>query len=459
MTDRAAEKRPSRPPSLPPRPYHFPAFQRRALGNGAKVVIAPARKLPLATMCVVAEAGAVTDPPGREGIAQLVGDLLLEGGAGHDGAQIAEKFERLGAAVEVETQWDVSVISVTALSQHLESAVRLLGEVVRAPAFPDREVERLKSEQRAGLMRQHTEPRGLADDMFSRVLYSAGSRFTRPIGGTEKSVAAITKSEVQAFFADRYRSGGLTIVIAGDVDVESGERLARLAFDDWAPGAPTPRKTSDAAARHMRGLHLVEKADAPQAELRVGHVGVPRNHPDYYSIVIMNAVLGGLFSSRINLNLRERHGYTYGAFSRFDWRRQAGPFTVSTAVQTEVTAKAAREVLAEIDRIRDAEIGADELSLATSYLDGLFPIRYESTESIADALVMLSTFGLPDDFHDVYRQRIRAVTTSDVLRAARACLAPEAIQMLVVGDAGGLKDQLGELAFAPITEHDPRDDA
>ncbi|HEX7939480.1 MAG TPA: pitrilysin family protein [Gemmatimonadaceae bacterium] len=455
MTTSTAAARPS---PLPPRPYHFPAFERRRLDNGAQVVIAPARKLPLATVCLVAEAGAVSDPPGREGVAQLTGDLLLEGSDALTGAEIAERFERLGATVEVETQWDVSVISVTALRQHLDDAVHLLGDVVRAPSFPEREVERLKSERRAELLRQHTEPRGLADDMFSRVLYGSGSRFTRPIGGTVKSVDSITRADVRGFYESRYRAGGLTVVIAGDVSLEDGERLARAVFGGWRGGAANPVSTSDAPASRVRGLHLVGKADAQQAELRIGHVGVPRNHPDYYPIVIMNAVLGGLFSSRINLNLRERHGYTYGAFSRFDWRRQAGPFAVSTAVQTEVSARAAHEVIAEIDRIRQGEVGADELSLATSYLDGVFPIRFETTDSIADALVTLTAFGLPDDFHDQYRERIRAVSTSDVLHAAQKYLHPESLQLLVVGDEGALRTQMEGMQFAPIALHGPTDE-
>jgi zinc protease len=273
------------------------------------------------------------------------------------------------------------------------------------------------------------------------------------------SVAAITRADVQHFFQTRYRAGGFTVVIAGDVSVEDGERLSRSTFGGWPGGAPAILTTIDTPARTTRGLHLVAKADAQQAELRMGHVGVPRNHADYFPIVIMNAVLGGLFSSRINLNLRERHGYTYGAFSGFEWRRQAGPFTVSTAVRTEVTALAAKEVIDEINRIRESEVGLDELSLATSYLDGVFPIRYETTDSIADAVVNRSAFSLPDNFHDTYREHIRAVTTRDVLLAAQKHLTPDALQMLVVGDASLLTEQMEKLDFAPITIHDPKDDA
>ena len=176
------------------------------------------------------------------------------------------------------------------------------------------------------------------------------------------------------------------------------------------------------------------KADAAQSELRIGHVGVPRTHPDYFNIVVMNAVLGGLFSSRINLNLREEHGYTYGASSYFDWRRQAGPFVISTAVQSEVTAPAISETLKEIDRMRSAKISNEELTLATSYLQGVFPIRYETTSAIASALANLVTFGLAEDYYDTYRDNIASVTEDSVLLAAKEYVVPEHLQITVVGN-------------------------
>ena len=453
----SAATRPARPAPLPPRPYRFPPFERRRLASGLNLVVAPVRKLPLATVCVVAEAGAVADPAGREGIASLTAKLLLEGTKSLSGSDLADKFEKLGAVVETETLWDVSIISVTALSQHLDSALRLLGGVLSAPAFLPREVERLRTERVAELLTQHTEPRGLADDMFASVVFERDSRYSRPIDGTEKSVGAITPEDVRAFFEKRYRAGGLTVVIAGDIAVADAEKMVQSALAPVLSGTPGAATASDAQPSKTRGLFLVPKAGAQQAELRVGHSGTVRNHPDYYAIVIMNAILGGLFSSRINLNLRERHGYTYGASSRFEWRRQRGPFTVSTAVQTEVTGKAATEVLAEIERIRESEVSTDELSLATSYLDGVFPIRFETTASIADALVTLTTFSLPDDFHDEYRERIRAVTTADVLRVAKKHLAPDQLQMLVVGDESLLEKQLEELKFAALTRRDPKD--
>jgi zinc protease len=180
--------------------------------------------------------------------------------------------------------------------------------------------------------------------------------------------------------------------------------------------------------------------------VRVGHLGLPRSASDYFDTMVMNAVLGGLFSSRINLNLREAHGYTYGAFSGFEWRRAAGPFVVSTAVKSDVTGAAVREILGEIERIRTEEIGEDELTLATSYLHGVFPIRYETTAAIAAALANLVIHNLPDGYYDEYRDRVRGVTTSGVLRAAQAHLHPDRLRIVVVGDPAVIASPIADVA-------------
>jgi zinc protease len=418
------------------------------------LVVAPITKLPLVTVSVLVDAGSVCDPPERAGVAQLTARLLLEGTTAPDGTALTERFERLGASIDARADWDAAVITMTALAEKLPAAFGLLGETLRSPGFEPREVERLKAERLAELLQLRAEPRGLADEMFSRFLYEPASRYARPDGGDEASVSAITRSDVVAFHQRRFAPGGTTLIAAGDITFERIEALAEGVLGDWTGGAPGRLTSADTPARNSRAVHIVEKADAPQSELRIGHVGLPRNHPDYFSAVVMNAVLGGLFSSRINLNLREVHGYTYGAHSYFDWRRQRGPWIVSTAVASEVTDAAAREVLHEIDRIRSAEITADELSLATSYLDGIFPIRYETTSAIAAALTSLVVYDLTDDWYDRYRERVRAVTVGDVLGAARQYLHPEALQMVVVGNAARVRDRLEAVEFGPVHVYD-----
>lgn len=448
-----AERLP-RPKPAAPRAYHFPRFERSALPNGAKLVVAPITKLPLVTVAVIVEAGAVSDRQGRAGVAQLTAKLLLEGTTTADGAAITDRFESLGASIEAHADWDATTVTMTTLADNLAPAFSLLGEVLRTPAFQQREVDRLKGERLAELLQLRAEPRGLADELFARFLYDDASRYARPDGGDEETVRSLGRDDVARFYDERYSPGGITVIAAGDVSMETVEKLARDVLGDWQGAAPRPAESSDRPARRQRGVHIVAKPDAPQSELRIGEVGLPRRTPDYFSAVIMNAVLGGLFSSRINLNLREVHGYTYGAHSYFDWRRQSGPWVVATAVESDVTHAAATEVLKEIDRIRAELIGQEELSLATSYLDGVFPIRYETTSAIAAALAALVVYDLPDDWYDTYRQRVRSVTREQVLAAAQKHLHPEELQMVVVGNPTAIRARLEETAFGPVRLYD-----
>jgi zinc protease len=406
-------------------------------------------------MLAVVDAGASADPKGREGVAQLTAETLREGTDKHNGIEILEGFEKLGTSLESGADWDTAVASMTLLREHLTTGLALLAEVLTSPSFPEHEVDRLKAERLAERLQILSEPRGLADESFSRFLYAPGSRYAEPIGGTSESITAIKRQDLIEFFDSRYVPDAVTMIIVGDIDTDEGLHLVDEALGKWQGNRVSAAAATTGETRSSRALELVAKSDAAQTELRLGHLGISRSHPDYFSVVVMNALLGGLFSSRINLNLRERHGYTYGASSYFDWRREPGPFVISTAVQSEVSADAVRETLSEIDGMRSKEVPADELSLATSYLEGVFPIRYETTAAIASALASLATFGLPDDFYDTYRDNIRAVSPSDVLRAAQAHVHPEKLQAVVVGDPTVIKEPLEKLEFGPVSVRSP----
>ncbi|HEX6535771.1 MAG TPA: pitrilysin family protein [Gemmatimonadaceae bacterium] len=444
----------TRPAPGPSRPYHFPRFERETIDGGLQVIVAPVHKLPVVTVMLVSGAGSSAEPAGQDGVANLTARALLEGTARRDGNELTERFERLGGALTANADWDAATVSTTVLAPRLREAVALLGEVVLEPAFPTREVERLRAERLADILQLRAEPRGLADEMFARFVYDAASRYARPEDGGAESVAALGRAEVEAFHRARYRPDGSTLLFVGDVTTADALAIARDVFGGWrgtAPAAPIPDATP---ARTSRAVHIVRKEDAPQSELRLGHPGLPRSHPDYFKVLVMNSVLGGLFSSRINLNLREQHAYTYGAFSGFEWRRGAGPFVVSTAVRSDVTADAAREVLVEIDRLRADAIAEDELTLATSYLDGVFPIKYETTEAIARALAAMVVYALPGDYFDHYREQIRAVTTMDVLHAASRYLHPDLLQLVVVGDPDAVREPLEALSFGTVHVYD-----
>ena len=446
---------PPRPVPGDPRPYAFPRFERRTLSNGITLVVAPVHRLPIVSVIAVLDAGAVCDPMGREGLAALVAAMLPEGTATMDGETLALRFERLGASFGASADWDVGVASTTVTRSHLSDALALFAQTLTAPSFPTRELERLKAERLAELLQLRTEPRGLADEMTAHFVYAPESRYARPMAGGAAAVEAIVSRDVGELYTARYRAGGTTIVMAGDVTADDAATLLEEAFGLWGGSSPASIAVVDAPSPGSRAVQVVSKPDAPQSEIRVAHVGIPRVHPDYFRVVVMNAVLGGLFSSRINLNLRERNAYTYGARSEFDWRRAAGPFVVSTAVASDVTAAATREILGEIDRMRSEPIAEDELTLATSFLSGVFPIRYETTAAVATALANLVVYGLDDSYFDTYRANIQSVTTTDVLEAAQRHLRPERLRVVVVGDPAQVAQPLGALDVGEVSIYDP----
>jgi zinc protease len=440
----------ARPRPSAPRSYHFPRFERATLANGLRLYVARVPKLPLVSISAVTDAGATAERDGYEGAAALTAQLLLEGTPGLDGAALADRFERIGTSVEAKADWDAATVSLTVLAEHLRDALSLVRDMLRAPAFPEREVARLRDERLAELLQRRAEPGALADDHFARAVYASGARYAVPAAGNTESVRRLTAATVRRFHETHYRPAATTLVLAGDVTSANAHALADELFGDWSGTAVTTNRRTVDTAPAGSIVRVVAKADAPQSELRVGHVGLPRRHPDYFAATVMNAVLGGLFSSRINLNLREEHGYTYGAFSAFEWRRDAGPFVIHTAVRSDVTASAVREILREIDGMRSAPIDEEELTLATSYLDGVFPIRYETTAAIATALSNLVIHDLPEDFYDEYRGRIRSVTRQDVLRAAQQHLHPDQLRIVAAGDPEVIAGPLAEIHGAPV---------
>ena len=438
-----------RPQPGPPRAYRFPPFARQTLPNGLQLIVAPVAKLPVVSMMAIVDAGAICDPPGREGLAQLTARALVEGTSTLDGPELTERLEGIGGSVDPLADWDYVAASTTVMTARAPAALALLAEILMTPSFPAREIERLRNERHSELLQQRAEPRGLADEMFARFLYGSGSRYAEPEGGNERSILAITRDDIVAFHRDRYGPRTTTLILTGDISPDAAVRMVEQSLGAWTAPAVRAPTVQDRPASTDRRVYVVGKEDAPQSEVRIGHVGVPRSHPDYFRVVIMNAILGGLFSSRINLNLREVNAFTYGAYSHYDWRRAAGPFVVSTAVKSDVTDGAVREVIHEIERMREAEPTEEELSLATSYLDGVFPIRYETTSAIAGALASLVVYGLPDDYFDRYRDNIRSVTSADVLAAARAHLHPGQLQLTVVGDPNAVRAPLERLQLGP----------
>ncbi len=308
-------------------------------------------------------------------------------------------------------------------------------------------MERLRDERLTDLLQAKADPRRRADEAFVASIYAPSSPYHRPAGGLAGTVGTLGPAELRATHDGAFSPDRAALVVAGDVDPGEVLGAAERLFGDWTGTAPADGTIDDTGSVDARMVRVVHRPASVQSEIRIGHRGLPRRHPDYYPVAIASAILGGLFNSRLNMNLREDKGYTYGAGAGFDLRRGHGPFSARAAVNTEVTVAAIGEFLVELDRIREAPVTVDELRAAKNYLVGVFPLRFETPGPVVGSLAGLFVHGLPDDELDRYRPSIEAVTAEDVLRVAREHIRPEAAAVVVVGD----HDQFGEaLAAADI---------
>ena len=438
----------------PLRPYDFPETHRFSLPNGVAVVYAHVEGLPVVTVSTLVRAGAAHEAPTRAGLATLTGSLLESGAAGRSGPEIAESLESLGAQLVVGSSWDYSFAEVTGVAATIRDAARMLAELVQLPDFPEAEVERLRNQQLAGVMQRRADPRELADEMASRFLFSAASPYSRAPGGNTATVPTLTREDVVGFHRGGYTAARTSLVIAGSLGPDEAAELAAGFARGAAHGDPPPAVASEAAAAGRRVV-LVDRPGSVQSEIRVGHLGAPRSSPDYFALVVMNTVLGGAFTSRLNLNLRERQGFTYGASSAFSMRVARGPFLVSTAVQTEVTAASVREIFHEIATMRDAPVTAQELDDARNYLAGIFPLTLQTTSGVAARLSEIALHGLPEDYFERYPSHVLGVTAEDAHRVAREYLQPERAAVVIVGDAAAIRDEIEALGLGPIEVVDP----
>lgn len=434
------------------RPFRFPQFLHTRLTNGLEVYTIRHGDVPLVSLELVVPAGGQFDPPARSGLATLTASLIDEGTRGGSALEIAARVERLGGYLMSAADWDVAQLSVGVLSANLRAGLELLAETATSPTFPPEELERLRRQRLAELMRRRHDPSILADERFSAEVFR-GTVYGRSLLGDEVSVAALERGDVVAHYERHYTLRGAALIAVGDLDAEALPALAEEVFGSTAPLAPP--EPPEIRPQPLAGVtvHVVDRPGAAQTEVRLGHVGVPRRHPDFSPLVVLNTLLGGSFTSRINLNLRERHGYTYGAASRFVGRQGPGPFIISAAVATEVAGAATREVLGELERLRNEPVSAAELEGICNYLIGVFPYTVQTIDDVARRLEVLAVYGLPDDYFQTYLEQVRAVTADEVLALARRHLQSDRLAIVAVGPAETLEPQLAGLG--PVTVWSP----
>lgn len=439
------------PPAIGPVPsLTVPPLERRRLSNGLELLIVPWRELPVVDLRLVVRTGAAVDPPVYAGRAGIVAEMLDEGTTERSALDFALEVEHLGGEFSMTAGWDATHLSLHVLRSRLEPALALLAEAVLRPTLPEPELRRVKGERRADLLRQLQEPRALAARGFIAAVYGPDHPYGTAASGTVESIARLGRDDVVDFYRSYYRPNHAFLVAAGDVRPEEFAPLVERVLGGWEPG-PVPEAEPPARpANRPTRVHLVDKPGAAQSEFRLGHAGPPRTTPDYFPLIVLNTILGGAFTSRLNLALREERGYTYGAGSRFDFRRGPGPFSASSAVFTGVTADAVAVCLDEIRRIREEPVPEDELERARSYLALGLPRGLESTADIARVVAEIELFGLGDDYLERFVDHVLAVSAEEVGRVAREHLDPDAMAIVVVGDGDEVEAPLRELGIGPV---------
>lgn len=444
----------SRPPAPGPvRPLDVPKVYRDRLDNDLAVLTAPHGELPIVTAALIIDAGAAGDPARKAGLAYLTAAALDTGTRERDADALAWEIERLGVELQALATWDATVVSLTVPSDRLEAALEVFADIVRHPTFPAGEVERLRDEQLASILQRTKQPGALASDMAARFIFAEDVPYARPLIGTTASVEALTREDAERFHEAHYLPNAASLLLVGDVEVERARGLADRYFGEWPAGQPTRPEFEVVPGVETRTVFVVDRPGAVQSEIRIGDVGVARDHEDYFPLLVMNTILGGAFTSRLNMSLRERHGFTYGARSGFGFRRQPGPFVVQAAVATEVTARAVEEALREMRALRDDGASEDEVDAARDYLRGTLPLQLQTTGQLASRLADLVIYDLPDRYLEEYRDRIAAVTPADVHRVAREHLRMDRHAIIVVGDAETVRPELEALQIGGVEVH------
>lgn len=441
-------------PSLAaPKPVTLPPVVTRTLPNGLRILIVEHHELPIADFILLTGSGVEADPPGRAGLATLVAALLDEGTTTRTALQIADQEAFLGISLSTSSGWDASRISLHTPTAQLDSALALFADVVLRPAFPVQELERLRAERLTELIQMQDRGPGIADVAYPAIIFGGEHPYGRPMLGTEVSVAGITRSDIEQYYRNYFRPNHSTLIVVGDVGVDDIVRRIERFFGSWERGE-VPRATVPAAqSGNTTAVYLIDKPGAAQSSVRIGSVGVPRSTQDYFGLLLMNTILGGSFTSRLNQNLRETRGYTYGAGSRFDMRRSAGPFTARAEIVSAKTDSALIEFMKELRGIRDT-IPQTELAKAKTYLQLQLPASFETTSQIAQQLVPIALYDLPLGYYNGFARQIERLTQADVQRVAREYIDPARLAIVIVGDRASIEGGLRALGLGEILIRD-----
>ena len=431
--------------------FIFPAIVRHTLRNGLRVCTVEHHNVPVITFILQVDGGSGADPESREGLAAVVADMADEGTGSLTAIDVSDALSRIGADYDVDVGGDATDFSLTTLTRFADRGAALLADMTARPSLLEGDFTRVRQLRLDRLRQLKDVASAVAEQTFLRLLYGAHPYAHLAIG-TDASLRRVTVDDVSSFHARSVRPSRATLIVCGAMSHDELLRIADKAFGGWLPPAAVEiagaSPASDVELPDGAGARLavVQRASAAQSELRIGQLATRRVTPDYPALVVMNAVLGGQFVSRVNLKLREEKGYTYGARTSFDWRRGISPFALQTSVHTASTADAIADALAEIASVRGARPPSEEeMSLAKASLTRGYPRGFETAQQVARSVAMISLYGLPDTYFEEFVPRINTVTSADVVDVAVRHLDPSRLTTLVVGDYSAIADSLVRL--------------
>jgi zinc protease len=442
--DRSVAPKPGPPPGV-----KVPQIQKRTLANGLPVWIVELHKVPVVHVSLVVKAGAGADPRAKYGIANLTAEMLDEGAGRRNALQIADAVDYLGANLTTSSTSDATLVELHVPVARLGDALPIMADVALRPTFPQDELQRVREELLTSIVQAEDDPEALIQFAFPRLVYGVEHRYGTMSFGTAAAIKTFTVADLKQFHTQQYAPSNATIVVTGDVTAASVMSRLETAFGAWKGTLATAAKVPDAPQLTARQIYVIDKPGAAQSQIRIGWVGVPRSTPDYFALRVLNTILGGSFTSRLNQNLREEHGYTYGAASTFDMRGSAGPFYATAGVQTDKTSEALTEFFKELENIRKP-IPADEVEKAKNFLSLLLPRSFETTASLAGSLAQMFVYDLPSDYFATYTDRVHSVTPAAVQRVAERYIQPARFAVVVVGDRKVIEPGIRALNLGPI---------
>jgi len=439
--------RSKQPPGQPVPEVKLPTIQKTTLSNGLKVLLVENHELPLVAFNLVINAGTEFDPLDQPGLSAITADMMDEGTKSRTALQIADEIDFIGASMDFRATTDGAFASLNTLTKHMDVALNVFADVLVRPTFPQSEFERIKKEQLTSILQQKDRPGTIANNAFNYIVYGPEHPYGINSSGTESSISNLTRETVVSFYENHYHPNNATMIIVGDVSLASVSPKLEKAFSEWKKGKDQTASFPATPQVDKRRVYMIDKPGAAQSEVRIGYPALARNAADYQAVNLMNRVLGGQFSSRLNINLREKHGYTYGARSSFSFNKKPGPFIASAAVTTAKTDSSILEFLSEIDLMHNEGVTANELDFVKKGFTGNFALSFETPSQIANALRNLVLYNLPDDYYQTYLQAIDKVTLDEVKTAAKKYLDSSKMAVVFVGDLSVVRESVERMNF------------